>query len=69
MNLESSPHSALTVDEGSTNVELPRQIEAARKALVRVNTEPPVFIGQHPRWCLAGAMRLGLVVRKIATRY
>lgn len=45
------------------------RIEEARENLTRANERALAFIRERPGTCLLGAMALGFIVGKIASRY
>ncbi len=50
-------------------LQLPPQIEEARRAMSALNDRALTFARARPLTCIAGALALGFIVGKIAARY
>ena len=47
---------------------LPEQLEEARRNLSQLNTRAVTFIRQNPGACLVGAVAVGFLIGKLASR-
>lgn len=63
------PEATSTPLTGHEESELANRLEEARQNLVRLNDRALAFARERPVTCLVGALALGFVVGKIASRY